>query len=248
MALNQALLVWYVHLFWLKAKGGLVLIRIAIVSPQGPDLEKIRSAFRNPVKFTVREFHSMEAVTHGLVSFPMEILIMRVPMFQDRHVVMAQKALRRFHAASVVVLAKDVEPSARMQASRLEKFKLLQEPLEISDLTAIAEKLRRGDSSAHRLHPRARRGESVQLIDQKGQVHKGQFLDFAQMGARLLIPSLHKLNPRESVQLVYGSTSEPGRQHRIEAKIVWSSFGGGIVDQFMGVKQQTAGIRFIAAY
>lgn len=225
-----------------------MLTRIAIVSAPGVDLEKIRSAFRNPMKFTVREFLSMDAVVHGLISFPMEILVMRVPIFADRQVASIMKARRRFDGVSILVIAKEVEPSTRVQAAKIENFKLVQEPHEVTDIAAVAEKLRRGDKSALRLHPRARREDVIQVIDARGVIHQGHFLDFGQMGARVSVPSLKKFEPRESVQLIYGSSSQPSKQHRIEAKIVWSSFGGGFVDQFMGVKQQQAGIRFIAAY
>lgn len=225
-----------------------MLVRIALVSAPGADLERIRSAFRNPVRFTLREFLSMESVVHGLVSFPMDVLLMRLPTFNEKHLAVVQKALRRFQKASVVVLAKEVSPEARLQSTGLERFKLLQEPLEVQDLPLIIEKMSRGDQSPHRLHPRARREGLVQVIDRKGVVHRGQFLDFAQMGARLSVPSITKFSPRDSVQIVYGSTSEPGKFHKIEAKIVWSTFNGGFVDQFMGVKQQMAGVRFIAVY
>lgn len=225
-----------------------MLVRIALVSAPGVDIERVRSAFRNPMRFTVREFLSMDAVVHGLVSFPMDVLLMRLPTFTDKHLIVAEKALRRFHKANVVVLAREVSPSARLKSTGLSRFKLLQEPLEVNDLPLIIDKLSRGDQSAHRLHPRARRDGLVQVIDRNGVVHRGQFLDFAQMGARLSVPSMTKFNPRDSVQIVYGSTSEPGKFHKIEAKIVWSAFNGGFVDQFMGVKQQTAGVRFIAAY
>ena len=200
------------------------------------------------MKFTVREFLSMEACIHELVSFPMEILLMRVPFFEEKHVAMAVRAQRRFHNSSIVVMAKEVNPSARLKAVALKNFKLLQEPLEVSDLASIIEKLRKGDPSLHRLHPRARRQDPVQVIDKNGVTHKGHFIDFAQMGARLSVPSLKKFAARDSVQILYGSSSEPGKQHRIEAKIIWSICGLGLVDQFMGVKQQITGVRFIAAY
>jgi hypothetical protein len=225
-----------------------MLVRIALVSAAGAELEHVRSAFRNPMRFTVREFLSMESVIHGLVSFPMDVLLMRLPTFNEKHLVVAQKALRRFHKASVVVLAKEINPAARLKSTGLERFKLLQEPLEVQDLPLIIEKMSSGDQSPHRLHPRARREGMVQVIDRNGVVHRGHFLDFAQMGARLSVPSMTKFSPRDSVQIVYGSTSEPGKFHKIEAKIVWSTFNGGFVDQFMGVKQQVAGVRFIATY
>jgi hypothetical protein len=225
-----------------------MLVRIALVSAPGADLDRVRSAFRNPMRFTVREFLSMDSVNHGLISFPMDVLLMRLPTFNEKHLAVAQKALRRFHKSSVVVLSKDVSPAVRLTSTGLERFKLLQEPLEVQDLPLIIEKMSRGDQSPHRLHPRARREGLVQVIHRNGVVHRGQFLDFAQMGARLSVPSMTKFSPKDSVQIVYGSTSEPGKFHKIEAKIVWSTFNGGFVDQFMGVKQQMAGIRFIAAY
>ncbi len=206
------------------------------------------------MRYTVREFLSMPSVIHELVSFPMDILIMRVAKFEEQHIAMVIKARRRFHDAAIVMLAREINPAARLKvttglsAMPLDRFKLLQEPLEVTDLAAIAEKFRKYDSSAHRLHPRARRDGLVQIIDKRGLVHRGEFLDFAQMGARLSVPSLQKFEARESIQIVYGSTSEPGKQNRVEAKIVWSQFDGGIVDQFRGVKQQTAGVRFIATY
>lgn len=225
-----------------------MLVRIALVSAPGVDLDKVRAAFRNPMRFTLREFLSMESVVHGLVSFPTDVLLMRIPRFTDRHLVMANKALRRFHKSLVLVLAREVDPSARVKSTGMERFKILQEPLEVADLPAIVEKMHRGEESNHRLHPRARREGMVQIIDQNGVVHRAQFLDFAQMGARLSVASLNKFQPKDSVQIVYGSSAEPGKFHKVEAKIVWSTFSGGFVDQFMGVKQQMAGIRFIAAY
>ena len=223
-------------------------MKIAIVSLPGNDLDKVRSALRNPMKFTVREFLSMQSCTDELASFPMEILILRVSHFDEKQIAMICKVQRRFPAAAVVVLAKEVNPVARLKAATFPRFKLLQDPLEVSDLASIIEKLRKNDPSLHRLHPRARRHDAVQVIDSKGISHRGHFIDFAQMGAKLSVPSLEKFGRQESVQIVYDSSSDPGKLHRIQAKVIWSTFGIGLVDQFMGVKQQFAGVRFIAAY
>lgn len=188
----------------------------------------------------------MESCIHDLITFPMEILILRVQHFDEKQIAMVIKVHRRFHSASVIVMAKEVNPTARAKAAKLPRLKLLEEPLEICDLVSVVDKLRKNDPSLHRLHPRARRQDAVQLIDSKGVVHCGHFIDFAQMGARLSVPSLQKLGVEGSVQILYRSSSEPGKQHRIYAKIIWSKFGVGLVDQFMGVKHQLAGVRFIA--
>lgn len=189
----------------------------------------------------------MESCIHELITFPMEVLILRVPFFEEKHIGMALRAQRRFHLASVIVMAREVNPAARSKAAALKNFKLLQEPMEVQDLVSIIPKLRSQDpalQSLPRLHPRARRRDLVQIIDSSGQAHRATFVDFAQMGARLAISNMSsaKFRARESVQIHYGSSSEPGKVHRIEAKIVWSK--GGLASG----SSQTAGVRFIAAY
>lgn len=191
----------------------------------------------------------MESVMNELISFPADVLLLRLPVFTSRHLIMASKVIRKFHNARIFVLSREIDPSAKLKAQSLERFNLLQEPLEVADLPAIIEKQFKGENRVYRQHPRARRKGMVQIIDETGAVHRGQFLDFAQMGARLSLSCLEKLKPKSNVQIVYGSLSEPGKYHKVEAKIIWSAFTGGLVDQFMGgTKQQTAGIRFIAAY
>jgi hypothetical protein len=118
----------------------------------------------------------------------------------------------------------------------------------VADLVAIIDKMQRGESSQHRLHPRARRDGGVQIIDRKGLVHRAHFLDYAQMGARLSLVGNGKLQPKDSVQIVYGSSAEPGKFHKVEAKIIWATETGGLVDQLIGNQQQMAGVRFIAKY
>ncbi len=186
----------------------------------------------------------MESCVHELVTFPMEVLLMRVPFFDEKHVAMVTKARRRFHQASVIMMAKEINPVARLKSSSIEGFRLLQEPMEVQDLVSIIAKLRKGEAAIHRLHPRVRRRDLVQIIDSSGQAHRASFIDFAQMGARIAISNTSSatFRARESVQIHYGSSSEPGKQHRIEAKVVWAS--GGLA---MG-SSHTAGVRFIAAY
>jgi DNA-binding NtrC family response regulator len=224
-----------------------MLTRIAIVSNPSAELDLIRMAMRNPLKFTVREFLSMDSCVHDLVSFPMEVLLMRVPFFDVKHVSMVLKARRRFHKASVVMMAREVNPMARISATVIQDFKLLQEPMEVQDLVSIIAKMRAGDDSINRMHPRVKRRDLVQIVDSHGQAHRASFIDFAQMGARIAISntSLHSqgaLKARESVQVHYSSSSGPGKIHRIAAKIIWSS--GGLASG----SSQTAGVRFIAAF
>lgn len=225
-----------------------MLTRIALVSPPGPELESIRSILRNPMKYTVREFLSMSAVNQDLKSFPMEVLIMRYPSFEEKHVTVARTARDRFRNAELIFLSPNVVPAARAASGSIGRFRLLEEPAETQDLAAVVDKLVRGDSALSRLHPRAPREDRVQLIDQTGMIHRGQFLDFAQMGARVAFSSIARLKAKESVQVVYTSSTDASKLNRIEAKIVWSNLTGGFVDQFMGVKQQSVGLRFIASY
>lgn len=225
-----------------------MLSRIAIVSNQGFGLEAVHAALRNPLKFTVREFVTMDSVNQGLRQFPMDLLIVRLSRFERQHVQIAEAARRRFPRVGLVIMAKAVEPSARASVSGLARLRLLEEPVETVDLTAVVEKILKGESSSARLHPRIRRSDELKLVDSTGLVHRGRFLDFAQMGARIEFESLVRFKPRDSVQVAYVSSNGTEKSHRIEAKVVWSEISGGFMEQIMGVKQQTVGLRFIAAY
>ena len=197
------------------------------------------------MKYTIREFLSMESVLKDLGQFPMETLLMRLPRFEERQVQIARAARARFEHAQLVILSPIILPAARASVCELDRFRLLEEPTEIGDLAAVVDG--KADSKA-RLHPRVHRGDRVQLIDQNGMIHRGQFLDFAQMGARVSFESMARLKPKESIQVVYTSSTDTAKINRLEAKIVWSNLTGGIVDQFMAVKQQMVGLRFIASY
>ena len=224
-----------------------MLSRIAVISPHSSDLEKVRTALRNPLRYTVREFLSMEAVVKELKQFPMDLMVMRYARFDERQVAAATAARRIFQRVGLVLMAKEIAPAARAKVGGIERLRLLDESLETTDLTSVVEKLLRGDGSAARLHPRVRRESSVQIVDANGLTHRAQFLDFAQMGARISFQAIKTFKPRESVQVIYTS-SQTGKVQRLEAKVIWSALGGGLMEQFMGVKSQTAGLRFIASY
>lgn len=224
-----------------------MLSRIAIVSQHSSDLEKVRTAFRNPLRYTVREFLSMEVVAKELRSFSMDLMVMRYARFDERQVAAATAARRVFQNVGLVLLAKEIAPATRAKVGGIERLRLLDESLETTDLTSVVEKLVRGDGSAARLHPRVRRESNVQIIDASGLTHCAQFLDFAQMGARVSFQAIKTFKPRESVQVIYTS-SQTGKVQRIEAKVIWSVIGSGLMEQITGVKNQTAGLRFIACY
>lgn len=224
-----------------------MLNRIAIISTSGSDLDRVRAAIRNPLRYTVREFLSMDAVARELSLFPMDLMVMRYARFDERQVASALAARRCFRDVGLVLMAKDILPEARAKVGGIERLRLLEEPFETSDLTAVIEKLLRGDGAAARLHTRVRREGSLQIVDANGLTYRAQFLDFAQMGARIAIQAMAKFKPRDSVQVIYTS-SQAGQVQRLAAKVIWSSVDGGLIEQFMGVKQQTAGLRFIASY
>lgn len=221
--------------------------KVAVISQPGEGLHAIRSQLRNPLRYTLREFHSLEDINQHLNEFRFEILLMRVPVFVSAHVQMLARVRQRFPDAGLVMTAPEIDPSARFQARQIPRHKLILEPVEIADLPRVIEKLKSNDPSALRLHARAKREGDVELVDSLGQRVKGRFLDFAQMGARLMVQTRQVIPKNTRLQLHYRSLSEPGRVHRIESVVVWQEVTGGMVDSLVGGPQQMVGLRFIAA-
>ncbi len=221
---------------------------IAIVSQPGLEVDEIREQLRNPVRFKVREFFSLDEVNQGLKQFPFDILLMRVKVFTPQHVQMISRVRAAFPSAGLITMSPEIDPSAKYQTKTIQRHKLLHEALELNDLQLIVEKLAKGETSAARLHPRVRREGECELFDaEKGTRFKARFLDFAQMGARLLVNPKTPLKKNMRLQLHYRSTSEPTRIHRIESSIVWAEINSGMVGTIVNGPQQVIGMRFIAA-
>jgi hypothetical protein len=223
--------------------------RVALISQEGPELQDLRMQLRNPLRFAVKEFHTLEAVTRELSDFAFDVLIIRVPYFHPTHVAMLEKIRRRFSEPALITSAPEIDPSARYQVRKLVNHKLLEEPVETGDLVRLIEKMRAGDPGALRLHPRRRRMGQAEIVDHAGGRHPAKFLDFAQMGARLVVRPRERILRNTHLQLHFASTSDPGKVHRIESVVVWEGFsnGGGMVDSIVNGPHQTLGLRFIAA-
>lgn len=221
--------------------------RIALISQPGTDLRSIHHQFRNPARFVLREYHSLAEIDQHLRSFPFEILIIRVPVFVSSHVQMLVKVRGCFPEAGLITCSPDIDPSARFHVRQIQGHKLIQEPLETSDIERVVEKFIRGEKTALRLHPRTPRRDEVEVVDSGGDRAKARFLDFAQMGARVLVQTRQLMPKNTRVQLHYRSTSEPGRVHRIESVVVWEDVTGGMIDFLIRGPQRIVGLRFIAA-
>lgn len=220
---------------------------IAVVAQAGMELQHIRSKLRNPVKYTVREFLTLDDVNHGLKNFPFDILLLRIPMFDAPQVNIVLKSRLHFPSVGLITISPDIRPSARYQVREVAKHKLLLEPMEVEDLAQVVEKLARGEAAPTRMHPRVHRNGECELVDpDKGSRLKCKFVDFAQMGARLLLQPRVPLRKNARYQLHYRSSSEPNHVHRIETSIVWAEIQSGMVGTIMRGPQQMVGLRFLA--
>jgi len=226
-----------------------MLTRIALVSRPDRDLEWIRSEFRNPVRFTYREFLSMQEVLHGLIDFPMDLMLLRLPQFREAHLPMLHRLRGKFQKVSVIVMAGEAEPRARAMLTGLERLSFLADPEERRDLSAMIERWQRGQPVGLRQHARIKREGEVILTDRLGKPYRARFLDFAQMGARVVVESLRSFDHREALKVDYASTQgDPGRRQVLEARVVWSKDSAGFVDSLRGVRSRTLGLRFVAQY
>jgi hypothetical protein len=221
--------------------------KIALISQPGPEQHSIKSLLRNPLRYQVREFLSLDSVARELGTFEFEVLLMRVPVFAQNHVVMAERVRRRFPLTALITSAAQIEPGARYQARLIANHKLIYEPTELKDLPEIIDKMKKGEPSSLRLHPRTQRDGAADVVDDHGRRWQARFLDIAQMGARVVVRTRERIKRNSRVQLHFPSTSEPGRTNRVEALVVWENITGGMVNTIVNGPVQTLGLRFIAS-
>lgn len=246
----------YIRFQWRSKKvfGGRekLISKIAIVAPPGPELSAIRSQLMNPSRFFIREFLSLDEVNMGLRAFRFDILVIRLPVFDTPQVATLLKLRGVFPKAAIVTICPQIQPGARYQIRDLVRHKLLHEGTELQDLERVVDKFTRGETNSTRLHPRVRREDNCELVDPvSGARYRGHFIDFAQMGARVIINSGKSLRRNTKVELHYWSTTERGRLQRIESNVVWSEMCGnglsGFIDTILHGPVQEVGLRFIAA-
>lgn len=225
-----------------------MLTKIALLAQPCPELRGLHEQLKNPVRYAVRDFLSLEEVNTSLGGYVFDILLIRIPVFSAQHVMVLDRARKRFPEAGLVTAASEIDFSARFQARSIERHKLIHEPSEIKDLSRVIDKLKKGEASSLRMHPRVPREGEAELVEvETGRRLKARFLDFAQMGARVLVRVQEPLAKRARVQLHYRSSSDINKIHRIESQVVWQDMTGGMFESIVKGPQQMVGLRFIAA-
>lgn len=225
-----------------------MLVKVAIVAQAQPELEAIRYELRNPIRFATREFLSLDEVAVGLKDFAFEVLVLRIGRFSVANVPMLVKIRAYFPQASILLIASEIEPSARFQCRAMPNIKLVHEGAELQDLASMVEKFSRGEDHPGRQHARVRRNTTAEIFDAKTKRKvPAKFLDFAQMGARVQMNTREPLKRNDRIQLHYESATEPGKLHRIEAVVVWQQITSGMVGTIVKGPEQTVGIRFLAS-
>jgi hypothetical protein len=225
--------------------GVKALAKVALISESDPGLEATRQHLRESATLQIHEFLTLDETRRKLGAFNFEIILLRLSNFKSSHVQMLAKVRAHFPKVGLVSLAHEIDPMARFQARNIPGHKLIQEEHELSDLRNVIDKLRRGEVSALRQHARAQRQGEAEILDGHGKVIRAKFVDFAQMGARLVLRSREILQKDMRIQLHYQSSTQPGRIHRIEAVVIWNEMSRGVVDAIVSGPMQTVGLRFI---
>ena len=141
-----------------------------------------------------------------------------------------------------------IEPSARYDVGSVLGHKILDDENELEDLPAVISNLLEDSHAKQRLHPRARRTGDAEIVDSDGRWEaEAQFLDFAQMGARLMVQTAEPLHAKDRVRVMYRSSADPSRVHNIESQIMWAEAATSRVESWVSGARQCVGVRFIAA-
>ncbi len=223
-----------------------MLKKIALVAPRGYASYCLRGLLSNPVQYVVSEYHSMETVNASLAHDPFEVLIMRFPRFTKAQVQAVLKLRTWFPQATLISLAGEIDPSARFDVRHLAGHKVLDEIAEQDDLIAAIEAVAASPASKQRLHPRVRRQGQAEVSEPSGKWRlEAQFLDFAQMGARLKLQAGEDIQPKSQIRISYRSSSDPGKIHKIECLVMWVE--GSTLSKWIHGARREIGVRFVAA-
>lgn len=197
----------------------------------------------------------MEEVQMGLSQFTFQVMIVRLPSFEVPHVQLVQKLRSAYPHAGLITIAPEIDPRARYQLKGISRHTLLDEELEIDDLHLIIKRsIEAKHLAAPRMHPRTKReGHAILVVrnedETEVQVH-ARFLDFARMGARLVMetdePFKLQLHPKARIELRYKSSGNGDRVHRIESRVVWAEEAGNPLDLILKKTKAEIGLRFVA--
>ncbi len=232
-----------------------MLTKLALIGPPGNSQQRLRTAVSRPLIYNVREFQSLVDIQQGLSQFPFDVLIARLPSFRMDHVLTIQKMQKAFPQAGLITISRSIDSQARFAIRSLVKHVLVDEELEFSDLDQLivkVQKVRDRSVSTARMHPRARREDEAVLITtdeiyREDFFHDIQFVDFARMGAKVVLNSARdlKLQAKSRVELRYQSSEDRKKVHRLEARVIWIKKTGSLESLLAGAKT-TIGLRFVA--
>lgn len=230
-----------------------MLTRVAFVAPPGQSQQKLRTHLSRPLSYIVRDFQSLEDVQQGLARFPFEVLVTRLPTFELMHVSTIERLSALFPKVGLITISPRIDAHARFAIRALTRHSLVDEQLELGDLERIISKAADPlDHRVARMHARAKRQDDVVLVTNDEMYdedffHNARFLDFARMGARLVVsPSAElKLSIKSRVELRYRSSEDLQHVHRLEARVVWMKKTSPLESLLAGSKM-TLGLRFVA--
>lgn len=234
--------------------SNLMLTRLALIAPPGSSQQRLRGALSRPMVYNVREFQSLVDVQASLAHFPFSVLISRLPAFHVEHVATIQRIAALFPHAGLLTVAPEIDPRARFALRNLNRHALVDEELEFADLDLLIAKVvkaREKSPSAARMHPRAKRDDGAVLITtdeayQDDTLHDAKFVDFARMGARVVVSSTNlEVAVKSRVELRYQSSEDRKRVHRLEARVVWIKKTSPLESLLAGSKT-VLGLRFVA--
>ncbi len=236
-----------------------MLTRIALVAPQGHAQKRLRTLLSRPLAYLVREFQSMDEVQTGLAQFSFQVMIVRLPVFEAQHVSLVHKLRQAYPNAALVTISPRIDPRARYELKSLARHTFLDEELEIDDLHLILKRAAEAKTLAQpRLHPRTKReGHAVLIVRNEDESEiqiRARFLDFARMGARLILEFEEpvreqvqkQLKAKSRLELRYRSSEQAERVHRIETRVVWTEEAGNPLDHLLKKTKAEIGLRFVA--
>ncbi|HVK61666.1 MAG TPA: PilZ domain-containing protein [Bdellovibrionales bacterium] len=197
-------------------------MKVAVIAPDGWGLQGIRENLLQSGVRRYQEFHHLADIASGLKVGAFELLILRIENFSRSSIVQVERLRLIEKEAALISIASHIEPSIRFDARHIAKHILLDERVELRDLSAAIETSLAQSRSRARLHPRVSRADQISVARADGSAKScGYFVDYAQMGARVVLDGRPQLAVNQSITVEYRSSSDRSRSHRIHSKVAW---------------------------
>ena len=225
-----------------------MLVRLALVSSASEAFTKTAERLRALPDVQLACFAELDGLKRALESRgAFDAIVLRVERFDLGRLELAARLRAHFPSQQILFLFEAAAPEALLALRGIAGCAAVNEAREFDDIVKVAKRLAARLPTGPRAHARARRQGAMELRTQAGEKGRGTFVDFGPMGARARVER-GGWAKGDRITLLYASSAEPSRVHRIVAAVMWTKPAQSRVESWLAGQRPKdyVGLRFIA--